>query len=42
MPFTPISKLALAIVFGSITHIVWDAFTHEGEWGMELVPWLNS
>lgn len=33
---------AIAIVIGSITHIVWDAFTHKGEWGVELIPLLAS
>ncbi len=32
----------LAAVVGSLTHIVWDAFTHGGRWGVRLVPWLGE
>lgn len=32
----------LAAVVGSITHVVWDAFTHEGRWGTRLIPWLTE
>lgn len=32
----------LAAVIGSITHVVWDAFTHEGRWGTRLIPWLTE
>lgn len=32
----------LAAVLGSITHVVWDAFTHEGRWGVQAVPWLQE
>lgn len=34
--------VALAVVLGALTHIVWDAFTHWGRWGFELVPWLQQ
>jgi hypothetical protein len=30
----------LAVVVGALTHVVWDAFTHEGRWGPRHVPWL--
>jgi Domain of unknown function (DUF4184) len=33
---------ALAVTAGAATHIVWDAFTHDGGWGTQLVPWLNT
>jgi hypothetical protein len=33
---------ALAVTAGAATHIVWDAFTHDGRWGTQLVPWLNT
>jgi hypothetical protein len=33
---------ALAVVVGALTHLVWDSFTHEGRWGVELVPWLRD
>lgn len=30
--------LAAAVLLGSASHIVWDAFTHRGAWGVALVP----
>ena len=30
----------VACCLGSATHVLWDAFTHEGRWGTEHVPWL--
>ena len=32
------ARLALAVCVGATTHIVWDAFTHHGAWGVELLP----
>lgn len=32
----------LSLAVGSLTHVVWDAFTHRGRWGVELVPWLGE
>lgn len=32
----------VAAVVGSITHVVWDAFTHAGRWGVRMVPWLQE
>jgi hypothetical protein len=34
--------LPLAVVVGALTHVVWDAFTHPGRWGTQLVPWLEA
>lgn len=34
--------IAIAILIGSLTHIVWDAFTHESRWGVELIPSLKQ
>uniref|UniRef100_A0AAU3H0W6 DUF4184 family protein n=1 Tax=Streptomyces sp. NBC_01401 TaxID=2903854 RepID=A0AAU3H0W6_9ACTN len=31
----------LSAVIGSGTHVVWDAFTHHGRWGTELIPVLG-
>ena len=31
----------VAIAIGAFTHIVWDAFTHQGQWGNQLIPALN-
>lgn len=33
---------SLAVVLGAVTHVVWDAFTHQGRWGTVLFPWLNE
>ncbi|MFE7464257.1 DUF4184 family protein [Streptomyces sp. NPDC057499] len=32
----------LSAVVGSATHVVWDAFTHHGRWGVRLVPVLGG
>ena len=34
--------VACSVVLGALSHQFWDAFTHEGRWGTELVPALNS
>lgn len=31
-----------AAVLGSVTHVVWDSFTHRGRWGVRWVPWLRE
>jgi hypothetical protein len=28
----------VSAVLGALTHVVWDAFTHEGRWGTRLIP----
>lgn len=33
---------AAAIGIGSATHLLWDAFTHEGRWGVEAIAFLSS
>ncbi|MER7985817.1 DUF4184 family protein [Streptomyces noursei] len=33
---------AVSAVLGSVSHVVWDAFTHPGRWGTRLVPALNT
>jgi hypothetical protein len=33
--------LAVSLVLGVITHIVWDGFTHEGRWGSAVFPALE-
>jgi hypothetical protein len=43
----PLDSTAWAFVFlglacGALTHIGWDAFTHERGWGVRLVPALNE
>lgn len=34
--------VALSLLLGVISHIVWDAFTHEGRWGLEVFPSLEE
>ena len=36
----PLLMIAAAVSVGATTHIAWDAFTHYGQWGAELVPLL--
>ncbi len=33
---------ALGVVGGAVTHLVWDAFTHEGARGIRMVPALGD
>lgn len=46
---TPINFAPLAIVaamvciaLGAFSHVVWDAFTHRGRWGVEMFPVLRN
>lgn len=32
----------VAAVVGSVTHVVWDSFTHSGRWGVRNVEWLHT
>lgn len=34
--------ISLAIIIGAFTHIVWDAFTHDGRWGLAILPFLQK
>lgn len=34
-------SVAVSILIGAYTHIVWDAFTHDGRWGIQLVPFFG-
>lgn len=34
--------LALSLILGVLSHIVWDLFTHEGRWGVEVFPALGA
>lgn len=36
------ATVALSLVVGGLTHIAWDAFTHEGRWGAEAIPQLTQ
>ena len=33
---------ALGVLSGAVTHLGWDAFTHEGARGVRLIPWLED
>ncbi|PWD50553.1 DUF4184 domain-containing protein [Serinibacter arcticus] len=42
---SPVARLALtvaALALGVLTHVVWDAFTHHGRWGVDAVGWLTT
>lgn len=34
--------LLLSLLLGVLSHIAWDAFTHESRWGVRLVPGLEA
>jgi hypothetical protein len=34
--------LAVSVLLGVLSHIVWDLFTHEGRWGVALIPALGD
>jgi len=34
--------LAVSFLIGVISHILWDLFTHEGRWGVQLLPGLDQ
>lgn len=34
--------VVVSLVLGVLSHIAWDAFTHEGRWGVRLVPALDD
>ncbi len=39
----PRLPVSLASAFaGALSHVVWDLFTHDGEWGPRHVAWLRS
>ena len=33
---------ACGVVAGAVTHLVWDAFTHESARGIRMIPWLEE
>lgn len=41
MPARRWLSVAVSVVIGAVTHVVWDAFTHTGRWGPRHVGWLN-
>lgn len=32
----------VALAVGALTHIVWDGFTHRGQWGIRILPALDN
>jgi hypothetical protein len=34
--------VAFGVLAGAVTHLVWDAFTHENARGVRLIPWLEE
>lgn len=34
--------LAVSLILGVLSHILWDLFTHEGRWGVGLIPALDQ
>lgn len=34
--------VALSLLLGALTHVLWDAFTHEGRWGVLALPVLDE
>ena len=33
---------AVGVLAGAVTHLVWDAFTHENARGIRMIPWLEE
>src|ERR1700675_1990831 len=33
---------ACGVLAGAVTHLVWDAFTHENARGVRMIPWLED
>lgn len=34
--------MVVAVSLGALTHVVWDAFTHRGSWGIRMIPALDE
>lgn len=41
-PWRGILLLVISLAIGILSHIVWDLFTHEGRWGVEVLPVLDQ
>jgi hypothetical protein len=39
---TSIGWTTLAILLGAVSHVVWDGFTHDTDWGVQLLPVLET
>ena len=40
-PLYPV-LLAVSLILGVLSHILWDLFTHEGRWGVDAFPALDE
>jgi hypothetical protein len=40
-PLYPV-LLAVSLILGVISHILWDLFTHDGRWGVSMFPALDA
>ncbi|MGJ0388709.1 DUF4184 family protein [Microbacterium sp. CGR1] len=40
-PWYPV-LLAVSLILGVLSHILWDLFTHEGRWGVDALPALDE
>jgi len=43
--FTPLSRTLLIVVsllVGTLTHLLWDSFTHSGGWFVQEIPFLQT
>ncbi|MFB9322798.1 DUF4184 family protein [Cryptosporangium minutisporangium] len=38
----PLVLTGVSALFGALTHVGWDSFTHAGRWGARTVPWLRD
>lgn len=36
------ATLAVSLVLGALTHLLWDLFTHDGMWGATHIGWLTE
>lgn len=44
-PFLPASRflvVALSVLLGSVTHVIWDSFTHRTGWTVQHMPLLST
>lgn len=39
---TRLALVAVSLLLGVGSHVVWDAFTHEGRWGVQVLPALAA
>ena len=42
LPWRTFALVCAALLLGSVTHIVWDQFTHEDAWTVQHIAWLQD